>query len=357
MINDSIKKIWADFWAGKNSEPVYAIKVPKNGKEILPQPPYLSWFNGDFKKTADEIERWYESSEFYGAAIPYFNLSFGADDFAAFVGCDLCYAPYNDGSGGGTSWAQPILKNLKNVNIRFDPDGKWWNRISEFHYILKQRFGDAVMISPPTLSANLDALSALYGQEPLLLDLIDSPELVKNALDQINAAYTEAVKACVKLFDIEKQGSVNRHGAYSSGFMCVVQCDFSCMISPQFFDKFAVPAMEHEFSFIEGGEYHLDGPGALKHLDRLLKVKGLDMIQWVSGSGFGETQDWTDLYRRVLKSGRNLLMGTSAENAENHLKKYKSKNIYLTVHGIKTKTEAEDFLSGAGKLKGHYDIA
>ncbi|MCL2478211.1 MAG: hypothetical protein FWF22_01825 [Treponema sp.] len=350
MISEPVKKTWNDFWAGKNREPVYAITVPKNGKEIIPQPPYLSWFNGNFMEAADTLARWYESCEFYGAAIPFFPMSFGADDFAALTGSDLSFTPYTDGSGSGTSWAHRTIDNLENADIRFDPNGKWWNKISEFYRVLRMRLGDAVMISPPTLSAGLDALSAFYGPESLLTDLVDNPEQVHNMLDLINGEYTKTVKACADLFEFEKYGNINRHGAYSSGYVNVVQCDFSCMISPDFFEEFAMQSIAHEFSFTSGGEYHLDGPGALKHLDRLLKIPELDIIQWVSGAGFGENQDWTDLFKKVLKSGKGLLMGTSADDALALLRKYKSKRIYLIIHGVKSRTEAEDLLAEAGKI-------
>ena len=340
-----IQQIWNDFWEEKNKKPLYAITIPKDGKEIMMQPPYLSWFNGDYQKAADSLARWYESCEFYGCAIPCFSISFGADDFAALIGCDLNYRPYDDGSGSGTSWTLPILDNLESINIHFNPNGKWWNNISAFHRILKQRLGDTVMIAPPTLSAGLDALSALYSPQSLLMDLIDVPELVHNALDQINNSYTEIVKACEDLFEIKKYGTVNRHGAYSSKFTTVLQCDFSCMISPELFEEFAMLSLQHEFTLVHGSEYHLDGPDALKHLERLLQIPELDLIQWVPGAGFGEKQDWTDLYKHILKSGKGLILGTNAANIKIFLEKFQSKKMFIPVHGIKSRMEAEDFLA------------
>ena len=341
----AVQKIWDDFWEGKNREPVYSITIPKNGKEIHPPPVYLSWCNGDYQGTADALARWYESCEFYGSAIPYFYETFGPDTFSALLGADLSYTPPINDTSRGNSWAVPVLKNLEKTDIHFDPDGKWWNNTAAFHDVLKKRLGDTVMITLPTFIAGLDALSALYSPEALCMALLDVPELVHHALDQINTAYTEIVKACSKLFEIEKYGSITRNGAYSSGIINFPQCDFSCMISPEMFEEFAMQSLRHEFSFMRGGEYHLDGPGALKHLDRLLQIPELDIIQWVPGAGEAKKQDWTDLYMRILKSGKGVVMKTHVDEAEALLKKYNSKKMYIIISGIKSQMQAEDFLA------------
>jgi 5-methyltetrahydrofolate--homocysteine methyltransferase len=344
-----VQKKWDDFWEGRNSGPLYSVIIPKDGQSTKPQPLYLSWFDGAFQETADAIARWYESCEFYGAAVPCFAQSFGADDFASLLGTDLSYRKFEDGSGG-TSWPTRILDSLKDPNIRFHPEGKWWSRNVEFYHVLRERLGDTVMIAIPTLTAGLDALSALYGPENLLMDMMDESELVHHALDQINSAYTEITAAVTELFEVDIYGSITRHGMYSKGCITVPQCDFSCMISPEFFEEFAMQGLAHEFSFMNGGEYHLDGADALKHLNRLVQIPELDIIQWVPGAGNAAGKDWTDLYRRILSLGKGLILGSSAENAPALLQKYRSKKLFITVWGIKTRMEAEDFLDKMEKI-------
>jgi 5-methyltetrahydrofolate--homocysteine methyltransferase len=346
-----VQKLWTNFWKGKNEAPLFSIITPKNGREIPSKPPYLSWFNGNFEETADALAAWYESCEFYGAAVPCFAQSFGADDFAALIGADLSYRPTEDGPEDSTSWSSPVLNSLEDTDIRFDPKGKWWQRNVEFHDILKKRLGDTVMIATPTLSAGLDALSALYTPGKLLMDLVDAPELVHRALEQINAAYTGITGACAELFEYKKNGSINRHGMYSTGTINVPQCDFSCMISPEYFEEFAAPSLHHEFSFMDGGEYHLDGPDAVKHLERLVKIPGLDIIQWVSGAGSASQKDWTGLYRRILSLGKGLILGCRADQTEDLINKYRSNKLFIQVFGIKSKMEAEDFLYRMEKIR------
>jgi 5-methyltetrahydrofolate--homocysteine methyltransferase len=344
-----VQKSWTGFWQGKHKGPLYAITVPRDGKTIKPRPSYLSWFNGDFEKTADILERWYDSCEFYGAAVPLFSVSFGADDLAAFLGADLIYQPSEDPEGA-TSWTVRCLDDLKNTDIRFAKNGKWWNKTIEFHDVLKKRLDQSVMISAPNICGGLDALAALHGAEPLLMDLLDESENVHRALDQINTAFTEIITSCEELFEHKKYGSITRHGMYSAGTTNIPQCDFSCMISPALFEEFVVPGLTHEFSFMNGGEYHFDGPDAIRHLEGLVKIPGLDVIQWVPGAGAASKKDWTELYRRILSYGKGLILGSSPEHAEELLRRLPSNKLFIQIHGIKSRTEAEDFLAKMDKV-------
>lgn len=344
----SVRDMWRDFWTGGNKRPVYAITIPKNGKEPAPFPPYLAGFNGEYQAVADRLAEWVESCEFYGGAIPRFNLSFGSDDFASFLGADLRII--NENTAEATSWPSHTLTTLKDAKIAFDPNGKWWSRAVEFHDVLKRTLGESVMIAAPTISAGLDGLVGLYGANNLLTDLADEPELVKDALCQINAAYTEVLLAMDTVFEFGRYGSINRHGMYTAGRINVPQCDFSCMISPAMFEEFAIPSLVHEFSLLDAGEYHLDGPDAIRHLDRIAEIPGLKVIQWVPGVGEAAAMDWTSLYHKIVSLGKGLILGGTAEAMEAAQRAYRTPNMFLSIYGVKSPMEAEDTLCRMEKL-------
>jgi hypothetical protein len=62
--------------------------------------------------------------------------------------------------------------------------------------------------------------------------------------------------------------------------------------------------------------YHWDGPGAIQHLDALLSVPKLNMIQWTPGAGAEPTwhERWWPLYHRIFDAGKSVLLG--ADNVE-----------------------------------------
>ncbi|MAG13144.1 MAG: trimethylamine corrinoid protein 2, partial [Spirochaetales bacterium] len=52
--------------------------------------------------------------------------------------------------------------------------------------------------------------------------------------------------------------------------------------------------------------YHLDGPGALRHLDALLDIKELDAVQWVPGAGNEGFSRWIDVYKKIQAAGKSM---------------------------------------------------
>ena len=336
----AVQAQWEGFWAGENKAPLYGITIPKNGIACAPKPPWIMGFGGDYQAVADALARWVESCEFYGCAVPVFDMSFGSDNIAAFCGADLSL-----GGSGDTTWCSHPLQTLRGAKIAFDPNGKWWGRMVEYYGVLKRALGDSVMLAAPTLSAGLDCIVAMYGNMNLLMDMADEPEAVHEAMLQVNEAFTQATKACAALFEHEKYGSATRHGMVAKGAAGVPQCDTSCMISSDMFEEFAVPCLLHELDVIDAAEYHLDGPGALHHLERLTQMPKIRVIQWVAGAGEAAQQDWMPLYQRIVSLGKGLIMHGGTERVEQMRLKLQSKDIFFDVGGLKTRAEAEDFLA------------
>jgi hypothetical protein len=78
------------------------------------------------------------------------------------------------------------------------------------------------------------------------------------------------------------------------------------MVSPEISRKYIIPALEEEAAFLDHCVYHLDGPGTMPHLDDILAVKDIDVIQWVSGAGQPPMHTWLDVLTRCQKAGKGL---------------------------------------------------
>ena len=77
------------------------------------------------------------------------------------------------------------------------------------------------------------------------------------------------------------------------------------MISPQFFDRFVLPELKETCRILDRTLYHLDGVGALNHLDSLLSIEELDAIQWIPGNGKPEHHEWTEVVQKIHNAGKN----------------------------------------------------
>ena len=72
------------------------------------------------------------------------------------------------------------------------------------------------------------------------------------------------------------------------------------------FREAILPSLRREIGHMKYSLFHLDGPGALKHLDALLELDELDAVQWVYGAGAGPAARWLDVYRRIQDAGKGL---------------------------------------------------
>jgi hypothetical protein len=331
-------RFWDGFWRGENNRPAICVTLPCAGVPPQPAPAYLDCFDGDLRRIADQALAWAETHEFCADTIPFYYLEFGPDTFAAFLGAELQLAEDRT-----TSWSIPCVEDWDRAEIRFRPEGYWWQRTVEAAGILLERCAGKLLICPPTLVANLDVLAALRGPQRLMFDLAVAPEKIQRALAQVNIAHSQIMAECARVFRFHEFGSINIEGAYTAGRQSRPQCDASCMISPALFRELVVPCLESEASDADVFVYHLDGPGAIKHLEALCGIERLDMIAWVCGAG-AENNDWSFLFDRIDRLGKGQWRYlTGRDTVKDAWRRYRSRKLAFTI-SAESPSEVEDFL-------------
>jgi len=337
-------KRWDAFWRGENTRPMIKIVTPKAGVQPAAHPPYLAGHDGVYGPAVDQMLAWGASLEFVGEAMPYYTLEFGPDTFSAYLGADLDF-----GHGLHTSWCVPFIKDWDDVEIKFRREGIWWQRTVDFAKAIRAQCDGKLMIAPPTLVANLDSLAAMRGIENLLVDMVERPEKVKRALDQVCAAHSEILQEYAGLFDFAAYGSVNVEGFYSSGPHSRPQCDMSCMIGEEMFGEFVVPALKREAADADTMVYHLDGSDALRHLEALCQMEELDLISWVPGVQHPD-EDWSWLYEKISAYGKGYsrYIGSHAELLR-MCERQDTRKLCLST-SASSKAEAEDLIAKVEKI-------
>jgi hypothetical protein len=333
------EKQWQAFWDGNNTRPVICAAFPKAGVKPVAPPPYTSGFDGNFEPVITQALKWAASLDFVGEAIPFFNLEFGVDHFSALLGGNLSFDPDRP----NISWSIPVVDDWDDFEIKFCQDSFWWERTAEFAEALRTRLDGRMLIAAPTFVANLDCLAALRGTENLLMDLVISPEKVVHALDRVCLAYHNIMEAFDELLNFSELGSINRHGLYSKGRINVVQCDISCMISPEMFREFVIPCLKRECACLDAIEYHLDGEGAIKHLEAICELPRIEVMQWVPGVGDPAKKDWTELYKWFDRYGKGQLRGAEPDEIRKLWNEYDSKKLCFGGK-FASRREAEKFI-------------
>ena len=96
---------------------------------------------------------------------------------------------------------------------------------------------------------------------------------------------------------------------WGPGRVAKLQSDISIMMSPKSFRRFVQPYIREQCQRLDYSLYHLDGVGAMRHLDALLEIEELNAIQWTPGVGQPQGGDpcWFDLYKRIRAGGKAVM--------------------------------------------------
>jgi hypothetical protein len=164
-------------------------------------------------------------------------------------------------------------------------------------------------VGMPDLMEGMDVLAALKGTDKVLLDTVMQPEVLEHQMQQINDIYFQVFD---ELYDIIREGDEMAFCYFSSwapGKMSKLQSDISTMISVDDYRRFVQPFIREQCQKIDYTLYHLDGVGAMHHLDALLEIKELNAIQWTPGVGEpqGGSPKWYELYQKIIAGGKSIM--------------------------------------------------
>jgi hypothetical protein len=276
-----------------NAKPGPVPSEPVNEEEL--------WTNVDYVIAATEASL--RRTHFAGDALPVFCPWLGPDQFAGWLGADLTLKPRDF-----TSWAEPFVEDwAAHPEFHIATDNRWWRLYLD---ILREsvRVGrDKWVTGYPDLHSGVDALSAIRGRERLALDLLENPQAVHRAMGQMTAIWKWVVDEVSAIVVPAGQGTTNWTMGWSSErFLCIGQNDFTCMISPSMFEAFCAADNEECCDHVDWTMYHLDGPGAVRHVPWLLRLEKLDCIQWIQGAGQRPPSQWLSLLRQIQDAGKSV---------------------------------------------------
>jgi hypothetical protein len=266
----------------------------------------LDWFTNE-EAVIQRLEKYVHSTYWGGEAIPYVlpvSVNLVAIT-AAYLGC-----PYHLFPGSNSAWAEPVISDWDHLqNFSFDPENEWWKISRKLLNALSARAQGQYYIGVPDLNGPGEMLALLRGTQTLAIDLLEhEPELFRGVIDQANFAWLRYWQASVGAIHQWVDGYMYWMGIWSDRPSIDLQNDFCCMISPKLFNEIFLPSLEQQTQWVERTIYHLDGPGAIRHLDALLSLPRLSGIQWVPGAGSPPMSQWLPLLRRIQTKGKLLAL-------------------------------------------------
>ncbi len=330
-------------------------RIPK-GADIVDY-----FFNWHLARKWDDIEGFINNFEMVSECItcgaeciPRLWPNYGPGIMASVLGIE----PKFD-EKGLTVWFQretsidEIVPLLESVEL--NRNNPWYERLLRITEYAAKHIGKEYCVAVTDLGGVLDILSSFLGPTKTILAMKRKPEL-------INTCRAIILEKLLKVYD-DLQSIIEHYGDGCNSWLDIwcpkrwypIQCDFSALLSPDWFKKFVLPDIITQAEHMDYALYHLDGPDALKFLDDLLKVDSISGIQWVPGAGREATSSelWMDVYKKIQNANKNIIIYTFEDHKElSHFYKVLSPKHFIAItfflDPYKAKFFLPEFIGGNG---------
>ena len=270
-----------------------------------------NWYLGqnwdDFEGALNEYETFLNVIEYGGENIPSFMPNYGPGIMAAVFGIEPKFQSRTNWFHRETSVEEivPLLESAKlNMN------NPWYARLKKVTEIAAKRAKGNYNVSITDIGGVLDILSSFLGPTNILLIMRRNPEII----DSCRAIILEKL---LKVYD-DLQTIIDQYCDGFNSWMNIwcpkrwypIQCDFSAMLNPKWFKRFALPDIIAQAEHMDYAIYHLDGPNALVHLNDLLETPSITGIQWVPGAGKDllSSEKWMPIYNKIQATGKSVVL-------------------------------------------------
>ena len=279
------------------------------------------------------------NQEFLGDTMPVAWPNLGPEVFAAFYGCPLHFGDY------GTSWSEPILHDWAAADrLALAWDDFYMRKLIEMIDALLQIGQGKFIVGMSDWHPGGDCLAALRDPQNLALDVMDHPREIKALLARIEQDYFRVYDFFYRKLRAAVQPISTWTTLVCDGRYYLPSNDFSCMISRQAFDDLFLPGIADECRFLDRSLYHLDGPGALRHLDSLLAIPELDAVQWEPGAGRQGFLRWLPVYRKIQAAGKGVQVTCDFAEVPAVIETLDPHGVYLYVKDVPSRAAALDLL-------------
>ncbi len=348
------RRHFADWWKGRGfvlnlgdfptNPPVVQVDDPGKAVSPLQRHTDADWIAA--RSQALRANRNYE----LGDILPVAFVDMGTVSLAAYLGAQVELTDE-------TIWYHPRPEPPDEWGpLRFDPDAPWF-RIHEAVYRRSMAAaGENYVIGQPGIGSNIEVLAAVRGGEALMLDLIENPDWVHARVHEINQAFYAAFDRIYDIIRLPDGSSCTSYFAlWGEGKTSVITLDPIAMISPAMFEEFVLPPLVEQVNWLDHSLLHVDGTAALRHLDLILAIPGLDAVEWTpepTQPGGGNPR-WYPLYRRIKEAGKAVqAILVEPEDVVPLLKNVGADGMYITAF-CRDAAEAEELLEAVAPYRPH----
>jgi hypothetical protein len=261
----------------------------------------------------------------------------GPEIFSVWCGCEYDFTET-------TTWTKPLIeewgRDYDKAKLNMDCD--MFRLVDRYTDLLLEYGKGKFIVGITDLHPGGDHIAALRDPANLAADLILEPDYVKRMLSDAKDYYYRAYSHFADKIIAADMPVTSWTPLFGDGYYYIPSNDFSCMISPEMFEEFFLDGIAEECRFYEHSIYHLDGPGALRHLDNLLAIKDLDALQWVPGAGRDDFAETIGIYKRAQAAKKGIQLWCHVNQLDTVFENLKPNGVWFCgLGGIATKEDAD----------------
>ncbi len=329
----------------------FTIEKPAAEQVPLPQIDHATtaerWLDVEYQAKLTDAQL--SNRLFLADSLPVAFPNLGPEILAAFYGSPLYFGDY------GTSWSEPILKDWSTAdNLTLDWDNPYFHKLAELTDAMLELGRDKYIVGMPDWHPGGDLLAALRNPQDLAIDLIERPAQVKALLQRLQPDY-------YKVYDFWYAKLKNAGQAITSWLdlasyekYYIPSNDFSALISPKMYREFFLAGIAEECRFLDRSIYHLDGPGALRHLDMILQIPELHAVQWVPGAGREGFSKWVQVYQKIQAAGKGIIVYCEVSDLELVMQTLSPRGLALHISGVPDLETGDNLLAGLERWTRNY---
>ncbi len=282
------------------------------------------WFNTEL-----HVELFLKSikdRQFHGETFPVYFPNLGPDVYAAFYGAELVF-------GDVTSYSVPCISQWEDADkLALNMHNEYFMKLEELTQHALERCKGKFLVGYTDLHPGLDCVAAWRDPLQLCYDLYDSPDQVRHLADLAIADFEYIYNHFDDMLKEKGQLSVSWMGIPSYGRMHIPSCDFSALISQEFFNTFGLSILKHETTTMTHNIFHVDGQGVAKHLDAILSVPDIHALQWVQGVGDNyPIMQWVPFIKALQSKGIPVIVDLSVSDLDEFIDRMDPHGLFLWV--------------------------
>lgn len=273
---------------------------------------------------------------FLGDSMPVAYPNLGPEVLSGCYGCPIHFGDF------GTSWTDPILDNWSQVEaIQFNWESPYLLWIDEMTDALLEAGKDKFIVGMADWHPGGDGIVALREPQRLAIDMLENVDAIEAFLPRITADYFKLYDRFYDKLRAQGQPISTWLPLVSDEKYYIPSNDFSIMISKEMFDAVFLPGIAEECRFLDRTIYHLDGPGALHHLDSILGIQELHALQFVPGAGNEGFAKWVDVYQRAQSEAKGIQVFCTLDEIDHVMEVLDPHGLFLSVSDVPSVSAAE----------------